>query len=56
MFQKGEYSEKVLEEKKEEAKKELLKYKADEGFSEMENLLKIIVVFCNDKLVYEEII
>ena len=55
-IKKSEYSEKVLEEKKEEAKKELLKYKADEGFSEMENLLKIIVVFCNDKLVYEEII
>ena len=55
-IKKSEYSEKVLEEKKAEAKKELLKYKADEGFSEMENLLKIIVVFCNDKLVYEEII
>lgn len=53
-IKKGAFSQELLDEKVEEARKQIDKYSASGEFAGMHNLLKFIFVFCNDKVVYDE--
>jgi hypothetical protein len=53
-IKKGDLSQKLLNEKIFEAKKQLEQYSKSLEFAGMDNLLKVVLVFCNDKLVYDE--
>jgi hypothetical protein len=53
-IKKGDFSQKLLDEKVSEAKKQLQQYSKAPEFAGMDNLLKVVFVFCNDKLAYDE--
>jgi hypothetical protein len=55
-IKKGEFSQDLLENKVQEAKEQLSKYETAEELREMDNLLKWVLVFCGEDLVYEEMI
>ncbi len=53
-IKKSAFSQELLDEKVKEARKQIDKYATSNEFVEMDNLLKMIFVFSNDKVVYEE--
>ncbi len=53
-IKKEDYSEDILNTKISDARKQIEKYSSSEEFLEIDNLLKMIFVFCNDEVVYEE--
>ena len=53
-IKKGDYDQRILDEKINEAGKQLTRYSQSDEFAYMDNLLKVILVFCGDKLVYDE--
>lgn len=53
-IKKGDYNQKLLDEKVKEATKQLEKYSSSPEFTGIDNLLKVVFVFCNDKLVYDK--
>ena len=53
-LKKEGFNQKLLDEKVTEAKEQILKYVLAEELKEMDNLLKWVLVFCGDELVYEE--
>ena len=55
-IKKADFSEELVEDKVKEAKAQLEQYSSSEEFLEVPNLIKIIFVFCNDKVVYDEVV
>jgi hypothetical protein len=53
-IKKGEFSQELLDQKVLEAKEQIVRYSGSPDFEGIDNLLKMVFVFCNDKLVYEE--
>jgi hypothetical protein len=53
-IKKGDLSQKLLDKKIAEAKNQLEQYSVSSEFADFDNLLKVILVFCNDKLIYDE--
>ncbi len=53
-IKKADFCQKLLDEKVIEAKEQIERYSKAQDFYDVDNLLKIVFVFCNDKLVYEE--
>ena len=53
-IKKEAFTKKLLEEKVKEAKEQIAKYVLAPELAEMSNLLKWVLVFCKDKLIYEE--
>ncbi len=52
-IRKEEYCEQLLSKKISEAEIQIARYKEDPELRDIKNLLKIILVFCNDQVVYE---
>ncbi|MDO8685221.1 MAG: AAA family ATPase, partial [Clostridiales bacterium] len=53
-IKKSEFTKGLLEEKVKSAKEQIAKYVTSPELKEMDNLLKWVLVFCGDELLYEE--
>ena len=53
-IKKSEFSQELLNEKVKSAKEQLAKYILAPELKDMDNLLRWVLVFCGDELVYEE--